>query len=166
MHTKHECNPKTNQHINGPTPTTSVRHDQSYLVSGSYVSEFWRTCLALSLVTFQSKQIQHQLRQQKTCIHNTGGFYHHNFGTNAKKFIKCLCIHTTELEKHIFRPVMTTTASTYSKESCLFYIWDSCHRYEFLVDTDAEISVIILTPEKKLTPDGQKLTHTVGNHSH
>lgn len=63
---------------------------------------------------------------------------------------------------------MTTTASTYSKESCLFYIWDSCHRYEFLVDTDAEISVIILTPEKKVntrrsktdTYSGKSLTLT------
>lgn len=85
--------------------------------------------------------------------------YQYNFGTNAKKFIKCLCIHTTEQEKYIFRPVMTTTASRYSKESCLFYICNSCHRYEFLVDTDAVISVITPTPVlyKLKTTNGPKI---------
>lgn len=106
----------------------------------------------------------------KFCVRNTGIYWHHKFGANAKK---CTKPYAFVPVKRIFRPMMTTTASGYSKKCDLLYIHDSCHGYEFFVDTGAEISVIPLTAENNFTHRRinskqravQKLIHMVENHS-
>ena len=47
---------------------------------------------------------------------------------------------------------MTTTGAGIPKNSRLFYIYDHSHKYNFLVDTGAEISVIPPKKGEKLTP--------------
>lgn len=90
-----------------------------------------------------------------------------------RKVNKTLYTRTTKPGKYIFQPVMMMSISGYLKKSCLFNIQDSCHGYEFLVNTGAKISVISRTTKNNLTQvlyklqaaNGTKI-NTYGGKSH
>ena len=68
-----------------------------------------------------------------------------------------LHVRKTDSGKRKFQPVATTTVAGHSTKGRLFYIYEKIHRYHFLVDTGAEISVLPTDPKHRTTPSPYKL---------
>lgn len=93
---------------------------------------------------YSSRNRRSSWHGSKSCIRNTRIIWYHKLVLMQKSVEKPL--HSNQGK----RPAMAMTASGYSKKTRLFYIRDSCHRYELLVDTCTEIIVFPPTMKNNL----------------